>query len=467
MRRRLDFHRQEMHISLPRFARMENGGHSVAPPFSARPNVRLLSMVPHRTRIGFTLIELMVVMVVISVLASLMLVAGMAFVGRAREARTRTTISKIDEAIQERITAINRYHERPASRLERDWEQKGWLGFWKANGLDSYAATQATQSGGPDEARKVLSRKFMMMETFPQTREELKLCYWFWSRFKNSAVTQAVRNNLIISGQYPPLIPSEIAEMEAFLNDMDRDSSTMPPQSLDRPGEILYFALTNAPVFGGLPMVPEDFEEHELFAEVKPSAGPNLDPNSDDFDGVPELKDAWDQPLRFYRWPTRLVNGGEFAFKADGTINPTGDWHNNASLISLMPGSPNADLVQDPDDRAGYLSVGNPLLGSTAQQVPVVVYFHDIDTWHAPLVVSAGPDGELGIDEPSVSIPLPKSGGKIHRLGMARPLSSPPVAGELPPENLADPTWTLPVADPSFNEFLYDNLTNFTIDGGS
>jgi hypothetical protein len=151
-------------------------------------------------------------------------------------------------------------------------------------------------------------------------------------------------------------------------------------------------------------------------------------------DGVFEIADAWQQPLRFYRWPTRLVNGN---------VPQDMTWDGNAARKTLMQDAPasNADpskeidLKVDPDDRAGYISAPHPLY-----KVPLVAFFHDPTTWHAPLVVSAGADGVLGIAEPGDAVTLIPS---FPLPGLAAPLTTP--------------------AD---QEGLFDNLTNHNASGG-
>lgn len=341
-----------------------------------------------RVRAGFTLIELMVVMVVISLIAALLTMGGMGAVARARQTRTIATISKVDEAIQERVAAINRWHERPFRQMEREWRKSfGWLGLWQNNfySMDTSAPNYRNLGARDPDTQALLtalSRKQMLKDRFPMTQAELAACSWF---------------------------PTNTAENQAIL------------AQLDQPGEIFLFTLLNAPVMGGLPMVLEDFEE----AEIADSDG----------DGHFELIDAWEQPLRFYRWPTRLVRGGKSYSDA---------WDSVPSRIALMPSAPsgpagtpfNQDpLKSDPDDPIPRIS--NDIKAN----------FHDYYTWHAPLVVSAGPDMNLGLDEPTDVVQVTTSSGSIPVAGLAQPLS-------------------VRHSDSSLDDQLFDNITNHNIDGG-
>jgi prepilin-type N-terminal cleavage/methylation domain-containing protein len=89
-----------------------------------------------------------------------------------------------------------------------------------------------------------------------------------------------------------------------------------------------------------------------------------------DNDGRMELVDGWGRPLRWYPWPTRLVK-------------------NNAASRVLIGNMP-SDITKDGDDPLGAL--GTSLDANN---------YHDVNTYHPPLVVSAGRDGLLGLYEAS------------------------------------------------------------------
>ena len=70
--------------------------------------------------------------------------------------------------------------------------------------------------------------------------------------------------------------------------------------------EILYDFLTGSNVLGDSPLGTDAFNS----AETKDI----------DFDGLPEFIDAWGNPIRFYRWPTRLFRSG--GQNPDGSMSP-------------------------------------------------------------------------------------------------------------------------------------------------
>ncbi|MEX0717568.1 MAG: type II secretion system protein [Planctomycetaceae bacterium] len=136
--------------------------------------------------------------------------------------------------------------------------------------------------------------------------------------------------------------------------------------------EILYYALVEREVIGAAGVQPTDFQAHEV-ADT-------------DGDGRMEFVDAWGRPLRFYRWPTRLVRpagpGGSVEMRAAGL---------------LIAGTTPDMLGQDPDDPLGEL-LNSPRFGG--DPAAFEAQYHTPDTFHRPLLVSAGADGELGLHEP-------------------------------------------------------------------
>jgi prepilin-type N-terminal cleavage/methylation domain-containing protein len=141
--------------------------------------------------------------------------------------------------------------------------------------------------------------------------------------------------------------------------------------------EALYHMLTNMKV-GESP--PVDAGEY-LASEVADTDG----------DGKLEFIDAWGNPLRFYRWPTRLL-------KSDGiTHDETTDHPNVALLIQGF----SDDLVNtDPDDPLGLIIPDN---SPVAVKEEFEDAYHTANTYFLPLIVSAGPDGLLGLYEPKKS----------------------------------------------------------------
>ena len=129
--------------------------------------------------------------------------------------------------------------------------------------------------------------------------------------------------------------------------------------------------------------------------------------------------------MRFYRWPTRLIDITAPSPFLPVLSNPTdntdtrqivGAEREVASLLfkGLSPpplplpngAFPRDILLTDPDDPVGRLyselerfdgNDGRPLFANEYNETK----YHTPETYHTPLVVSAGKDGSLGLREPS------------------------------------------------------------------
>ena len=180
--------------------------------------------------------------------------------------------------------------------------------------------------------------------------------------------------------------------------------------------ELLYLTLTEGDVYG-LPPSEIDGIDKNLIGDS-------------DSDGNLEFLDGWGRPLQFYNWPTRLIKDDGATFT--GTVTVSGNAYPTASLlISNLPQVQSAGAVsstknrsridRDPEDplqslypgRSGYFVLYSASVTSTfnlqspsgviaAQRFHTNAY-HDPNTATMPLVVSAGPDGDLGLYLPTVS----------------------------------------------------------------
>jgi len=181
-------------------------------------------------------------------------------------------------------------------------------------------------------------------------------------------------------------------------------SPSIPLATPARPqesAEVLHFILTRANIPGFPPVGEDTFSTSEV--------------SDTDGNGWPEFIDSWGRPLRFYRWPTRLIRGAGYT---PGPFTPT------ATARLLIPSLPttDAELRRDSDDKYGMLKVdadwrpwrpiNNPL---TASQIADYEFgstaggtvfgnlgpFHTLETYSLPLIVSGGPDLDTGLYEPN------------------------------------------------------------------
>ena len=425
-------------------------------------------------RSGFTLLELLIVIMVIAILMALTVSAAFSFIVNAREAATATTISKVNGLLQDRIRSFRQYDfSDSAIRLRDAWNTN--------NPSDRF----------PDyELFEVLLRKPRFKQAFPQSFAEADRVRLFPGLTFGASPT------------YDSTFPTTY-------------------QWKYECGIVLYAMLSRGETFGA-PSVAED-----AFTGVEIRVGPETN-------NLPCLVDAWGEPLRFYRWPTRLIRCGEQDFDGNGSFddfnqNTTQEGPGFASpairpfsfiptplpspvppifpgptpaslLIGNLPpfernnlqyvrgpdgypgtppnmpsfdgdddgingpddlgeiGWPDSDdpepLNTDPDDPTfrltTWLNDGPPynsnvvLGGLTARRNGFVTEGHDYYTFHTPLIVSSGPDKQLGLYEPTNTDPL------THVI-------DPTTFGHLAAPRPAAPGMTYSA---STMRYLMDNITN-------
>lgn len=283
----------------------------------------------------------------------------------AKERATEATITKINGLVQQRVDAFSRAMER--SDLEPGIQQM--LAKMSPSNRNNKAMRRANE---------VMVKKDYFRYRFPQNFEE---------------------KNLLVS-------PPSGVTVTASSHKHETQSAAL-----------LYWLLTQSEVYGVAPVDESAFGS----AEIKDTDG----------DGLMEFIDGWGKPLRFYRWPTRLFRCGE-DLNDNGTLDTGEDANGNSTLDAAGPSSPiirtyvnqiwsglpaaptvagDLDpLARDPDDPLGQLLRAVNYGFFTASQIEIgipvpaptpAIPYHTIETYHAFLIVSAGPDGTLGLHEPS------------------------------------------------------------------
>lgn len=384
---------------------------------------------------GFTLVELLIVISIAGFLLATLGVTIANYLENAREQQTVATLRKIEGLIAERLKGLERAYKKPdfATFVTRFQKQ-----------LQAGDANQGIlqMPGFSREATEMLARKLFTRMLFPQTLSEgIPLS----SEDLNG-------NNMLDPGEdkngngtldYYQTVFDRIRGDKGVQFNYANHVATAESRKTES-SELLYYALTSMELFGIAP-VPTEFRDTEV--------------RDTDGDGMLEFIDGWGRPLRFYRSPTRLIKpygmlgpdgypgaqgdddpppppnvGVAEDFAEIGFISQTGptddhyispEWRRFAGLfIGGLPRAPyqgpsgggvlvNYDqLNQDPDDPYGLLisefrrlsitnNVINPTnLVNTERAVSPLWNFPTFDVYHKPLVVSAGPDGELGILEP-------------------------------------------------------------------
>jgi prepilin-type N-terminal cleavage/methylation domain-containing protein len=282
--------------------------------------------IPHKRRRGFTLIELLIVLVIISLLAALAIGVIGAVMVNARTAATSATLSKIQGRMKDRIQTLS----------ELDYDQ-----------YEIEARNDSSISITTSEEVKVVAKKRAMREAFPQT----------WAEFE-------------IEYDDPDLKAEIISKYGTNTFNAATESA-----------EVLYYILTEGPIPGrGRRKVISGV------GQVQADEFNSSDTADTDGDGLLEFVDGWGNPLRFYRWPTRLVRPDG----AGSTI--TAAQLANAQVI--IPSLTAANAVKDADDPYDAMADSNdPDQFESAYLTP--------STYNVPLVISAGEDGVLGLYEPT------------------------------------------------------------------
>jgi len=346
------------------------------------------------------MVELLIAITVVVVLTSLVVVASMAFVKGARENATRTTIKKIDEMLSRRMTAFQ-------TATETRHLAGGAVDGRLYGQLDEYRDIP----NGPLKSKLLTAKFFGMAFGEPVSHSNVPASKVWWA----SDLAQLDASGNAVGGSELAALVAE-GKFVAARHNRATESA-----------EMLYWFLVNGPTFGA------DVIEADAFntSEVADTDG----------DGLLEFVDAWGQPLRFYRWPTRILrpgppsapatapsSGAYFPLGASypgGTTTPTTPTtlpvdHPATFLIASLPTlntipatgqaddptspglRPNVPLAWDHDDESG--DVLTAFAGSAGLTLAVVRKFeldvHTPNTWHAPLIVSGGADQSLGLFEP-------------------------------------------------------------------
>ena len=352
-------------------------------------------------RHAFTLLELLIVITIIAVLMGLSVSVMFGIVSQAEEEATVTTVRKVDALLQQRIESFDR-----AFNSNRKQAAVNNIGFLLAS---------QNIHGVRDEVQEILAKKALFRFEFPQRIDERRL-------FGDAdTIVTGIPDTIFLIVAAPNARQQLINEGNAAPNDADVRDRVISNWANHLPetesAALLHFSLIASGSFGVGAVDGDRFTTKEV-ADT-------------DGDGLPEFIDAWGNPLRYYRWPTRLIDiTAPNPFMPD-LNNPTdntdtrvivGQEREIASLLfkGLSPpplplpngAIPRDLLLTDPDDPVGRLyselerldgNDGRPLFALEFNETK----YHTPETYHTPLVVSAGKDGELGLREPTESSPLP------------------------------------------------------------
>ena len=361
-------------------------------------------------RHGFTLIELLIVIAVIGMLMSLTIVVMNGISDRAMRAATKATVQKINGLLQQRIESFDQAftdaRRADAIKTARDILE-----------VEIAAVKGAPHSVDSQSAISILAKKLEFRFQFPQRVQD---------RLDDPANRDPQATGTDLTAPNLPTSLYEVIAFPAARTQLIEETGGTPTDAQvnarvntnwakhDRnteSAELLYFALVRSESFGAAASGADEFSAAEI--------------SDTDNDGLPEFVDTWGNPLRFYRWPTRLVDHNPpVQFKpmlnvlndATDTRVITADERRVAGiLLKGLPPAPEIisgpqikqreHLLVDPDDPIGllYAFLENPCLINIGVDLSNHINedtFHTIDTYHTPLIVSAGADEQLGLHEP-------------------------------------------------------------------
>ena len=422
-------------------------------------------------RRGFTLIELMIVIAIIATLMGLSFAVFFGLTDQAEEEATNTTIQKVNRLLEQRIEAFDR-----AFRGSRQQQYVVGTKAFLAD-PDQDGNFNDRIAGVRDYVIDILAKKAGFRFEFPQRFVERTASGdtatlippvigppgfpGMPDSIARASALLAARTELIADGFANPTNAEILSRATArWRGGADGGKTFSGHRSDTESSELLYYMLITSGSFGSSSVDADRFTADEV--------------RDTDGDGLLEFVDAWGQPLRFYRWPTRLVDPTapspytpDFADLNDPTdvlINDgsvtvgsryiDSNLRNVAGLLmkglppapSVLPsaGLPRDLLLTDPDDPVGRLYAELERLNGTTGNAFSLEFnelkYHTPDTFHAPLLVSAGPDGVLGLREPNENDPTSGVFGNLAQY--------------------ADTTTFSPFPSSNVIDSLTDNLTN-------
>ncbi len=352
------------------------------------------------------------VITIIGLLMTMSLVVMAGFADQAREEATSATIQKIQKMLEQRIEAFERAFrgsrkDAAIARVRSDLIDPDGDGN-RGDGI----------FGVSDAVVEILAKKALFRFEFPQRFEDRTLVDFGDGPSGVPGLPTSVYFNVLAPKVRADLGLPETTALDdaAIVAEAAVQFANHVSLPATESSELLYFALFKSGNFGASSVDADLFTNQEI--------------QDLDGDGLPEFVDAWGQPLRFYRWPTRLIDidapnpfQPNLANLTDPTdtraILPAERTIANIVMKGLPPapfalpngGMPRDALLTDPDDPVGRLYAelekldGSNGTGVLANEYNEVNY-HTPDTFHAPLIISAGSDGLLGLFEPNDTLNL-------------------------------------------------------------
>jgi len=290
---------------------------------------------------GFTLVEIMVTLVVISILAGMTMVGIESARGTARHAQTRGLVARINEVIS---ANWDEYHYRV---LPVQFDIDVLLANYDVTSGESLPQLLPEEAG---RIRLMMLRDLMRME-LPDRKSDL-----FLANGNRAAATDVRAIGLVYDPDMQPLTEQNLpvawppsARLRSYQNKVIRIFDANADGSLDA-GELAAWTPQNESA-ECLFLVLSSITSNGI-AALDVIAPYQIDDT--DGDGMNEIVDSWRNPISWIRWPA---------------------------------GSPSDAIRRDAADEFDLLS------SDWGAQLPSVAIAYSL----IPQVVSSGPDGELGL----------------------------------------------------------------------
>lgn len=380
-----------------------------------------------RSKNAFTLVEVLVVIVILSIMGAMVTTAVSGVTTTAKRSRTKTIISIVDSVLAEHYANL-KYRQLPVEIPDL------FIPSGNANevGYEVLASEAA-------RVRLMMIRDLQRME-IPDRLSDITTAPSQMYAATNQVLIdnsgtvintrdQKNQRNIMSVSWYSPNatflnggdnIPSRLA---AYRNRMPTGLTLNSPEALANQGaECLYLIMATSFV-GGSPAL---------------EAIPAANVGDTDNDGLKEILDGWGNPLGFIRWPVGYFDP---ELSIDKTIPDEFDLFRSDYAYTMIPGSTSS-------------SAG-------AYDVFTNVNFNDgtIKPWSMrPLVFSAGPDGEYGITtDPITAAGVPMANYNYQASDWWWPTTAAFYGEELPSRG-GEPKRPFP--DPYLRVFVNSNLNN-------
>lgn len=345
-----------------------------------------------RTRRGFTLVELLMVIVVIGILSTLLVSGGMMVISSSREAATRSTLKIVQKIIDDRNLSVSTVIK------QKDIDPFLLFGATFSEVIGSVQAdsslTPQQKQGFIDRIEVAQSAAYARMSPYDGADKRLKMIVTMneWARL---------------------LLPQTWEEAE-----VQRCAKRLPPVDPVNPetenSEVLLFMLT---LGKSESLLSIDADSEAITSSMK---------RDSDGNGEAELVDSWGNQIRFVRWPTRLLRpsgmpssynprimfpGTPMEIPVNVCLIPESDERTARILIPSIascgtnPEKPKGSTIDPNDTLALVINKTIPdssiIAGNTSSEVSAFEQaFYLPNTYHSPIVISPGQDGKHGLLNP-------------------------------------------------------------------